>query len=46
MRALSVPAFTPTSSFTCRETGYRVRRELVESTGMTMAARLLDFDHL
>ena len=29
-----------------QETGYRVRRELVESTGMTMATRRFDFDHL
>jgi len=29
-----------------QEAGYRVRRELVESTGMSLAAQLLDFDHL
>ena len=29
-----------------QETGYRVRRELVESTGMSMAAQLFDSGHL
>jgi len=29
-----------------QETGYRVRRELVESTGVSMAARVFDSDHL
>ena len=29
-----------------QETGYRVRRELVESTALTLATRLFDFDHL
>lgn len=29
-----------------QETGYRVRRELVESTAISMAARMFDFDHL
>lgn len=29
-----------------QEAGFRVRRELVDSTGMSLAARLFDFDHL
>jgi len=39
-------ANTGWETIAAQETGYRVRRELVESTGMTMAAQLFDFDHL
>lgn len=48
-RRIGRPSSAATSGWetvAAQETGYRVRRELVESAGVSMAAQLFSFDHL